>query len=139
MLFGNMPRDGGAFILERAEKEKLLLEFPELEKFVRPFFGSEELINGKMRWCFWIEDQDVDFARQHPELQRVMSSVAQFRKDSKAPSTQEFANRPNRFVQIAGVAKNTSILVAKVSSERRPYLPASIYEANAIASVPHLT
>src|SRR5208282_6816814 len=39
-----------------------------------------------------------------------------------------------RFVQIAGTAKDHSLVVAKVSSERRPYIPITLLSGDAIAS-----
>lgn len=56
------------------------------------------------------------------------------RAASKAPSTKNFANRSHRFVQIQGFAKRYSIAIAKVSSERREYIPADIADAETILS-----
>lgn len=44
MLFGNMPRDGGAFVLDGEERARVLMQHPELERFVRPYMGSEQMI-----------------------------------------------------------------------------------------------
>jgi hypothetical protein len=134
MLFGNMPRDGGSFILSGDERTALLEKHPDLERFIRPYFGSEEMIQGKLRWCFWIEDQESSFASAHPHLKEVLRRVQQFRLASEAGSTRDFASRSHRFVQIAGTAREHSLVVAKVSSERRPYIPVSLLSGNAIAS-----
>jgi hypothetical protein len=134
MLFGNMPRDGGNFILSWDERESLLGQYPELHRFIRPYVGSEEMIQGKLRWCIWIEDQDSSFANDHPYLREVLRKVSQFRLASEAGSTREFASRPYRFVQIAGTAKELSLVVAKVSSERRRYIPINLLKGDAIAS-----
>jgi hypothetical protein len=134
MLFGNMPRDGGNLILSREERDSILVQYPELKKFIRPYFGSEEMINGKLRWCIWIVDGDVDFSRAHPFLSSVLARVRDVRLASDATSTQEFADKPHRFVQIAGTSRNHSLVVAKVSSERRPYIPIDLLNGDAIAS-----
>jgi len=42
---------------------------------------------------------------------------------SDADSTRQFSKQPHRFVQIAGSAKQTVIVVPRVSSENRPFLP----------------
>ena len=60
--------------------------------------------------------------------------VAQMRLGSPAKSTQDFANRPHRFKQIQGVAKNYIIAVPSVSSERREYLPVDVLSARNIVS-----
>lgn len=134
MLFGNMPRDGGNFTLSRIQRDVVLRQYPELSRFIRPYLGSEEMIQGKSRWCLWIQDEEADFARQHPWLRQVLERITLFRLASDAGSTRDFAARPHRFVQIAGTAKRHSLVVAKVSSERRPYVPVTLLPGEAIAS-----
>lgn len=134
MLFGNMPRDGGAFVLDGEERAEVLKQFPEVERFIRPYLGSEQMIQGKPRWCIWIEDDDANFAHEHLYLKTVLTKVRDFRLASVAGSTRDFASRPHRFVQIAGTAKRHSLVVAKVSSERRQYLPVDLLDSNAIVS-----
>ncbi|MGR4847148.1 class I SAM-dependent DNA methyltransferase [Rhizobium sp. LARHSG275] len=134
MLFGNMPRDGGHFILSGEQRDAALKNFPELERFIRPYFGSEEMINGKHRWCVWIEDNDRGFAEHHPFLSGVLARVKEVRSNSEAGSTRDYAERPHRFVQIAGTSTNHSLVIAKVSSERRQYIPVDLLGGTAIAS-----
>lgn len=134
MLFGNMPRDGGSFILSREERDIVLRQYPELDRFIRPYLGSEEMIQGKLRWCIWVEDKDASFAHEHPYLKEVLRKVRAFRLESVAGSTRDFASRSHRFVQIAGTAKEHSLVVAKVSSERRSYIPITLLGRDAIAS-----
>lgn len=134
MLFGNMPRDGGNFVVDSDERWKLLKAYPELKRFVRPYLGSEQMIQGKPRWCIWIEDRDADFARNHPYLKKTLENVRDFRSKSAAASTRDYANKSHRFVQIAGTAKSYSLAIAKVSSEKRPYLPVGLLNGNAVVS-----
>ncbi len=56
MRCGNKPTDGGNFILTDEEKRRFLEEEPDAKKFLRRFTGSEEFINGNMRWCLWLKD-----------------------------------------------------------------------------------
>ncbi len=134
MLFGNMPRDGGSFILSGDDRATVLSTYPNLSRFIRPYLGSEQMIQGKARWCVWIEDRDADFAEQHPFLSQVTARVREFRLKSSAPSTRAFADKAHRFVQIAGTAQRHSLAVAKVSSERRRYLPVDLLTNDAIIS-----
>lgn len=134
MLFGNMPRDGGHFILEADERAQLLEKYPEISRFIRPYLGSEQMIQGKPRWCVWIEAKDSEFAEAHPYLRNVLDRVRDFRAGSAAASTRDFASKPYRFVQIAGTAKHYTLAVAKVSSERRPYLPVHLFDRETIVS-----
>lgn len=122
MFFGNMPRDGGHLFLEAAEVDDLIAD-PTAQRYVKRFVGSEELIKGKQRYCLWVEDEDAADAAIHPKLSKKLKLVAENRKKSPAASTREFAKKPHRFVQIAGRAKKDVIVVPRVSSENRDYLP----------------
>ena len=55
-----MPLDGGNLILSQDEKEDLINENTIFKKFIRPFMGAEEFINGKKRYCLWIKDEDLN-------------------------------------------------------------------------------
>ncbi|WP_333824953.1 class I SAM-dependent DNA methyltransferase [Pinisolibacter sp.] len=134
MLFGNMPRDGGHFILSGEDRRHVLGSYPELARFIRPYLGSEQMIQGKPRWCFWIEARDAEFAGSHPYMKSLLGRVSEFRASSAAASTRDFASKAYRFVQIAGTAKRYTLAVAKVSSERRPYLPIHLFDRDTIVS-----
>ena len=125
MLFGNMPRDGGHLFLSTQEAYELKKN-SETGRFVRRFLGSDELINGKLRYCIWIEDSDSVTARTSSFIAKRLELVAANRNESPAPSTQAFAQFPHRFVQIAGTAQKSAIVVPRVSSENRDYLPVDL-------------
>ncbi|MFT7879058.1 MAG: DNA methyltransferase [Sulfurimonas sp.] len=122
MLFGNMPRDGGNLFISSEEANELR-KLPTTKSFVKRFVGSEELINGKLRYCIWIEDDQADTARENLFIDSRLLAVEENRNQSQAQSTKDFAKKPHRFVQIAGKAENHTIVVPRVSSESRDYLP----------------
>ena len=132
MLFGNMPRDGGGLFISQEEFDALIFQEPKTKKFIRNFLGSEELIKGKIRYCIWIDEKDIDEAKTSSFIQHRLQSVSQTRLESNAESTRDFAERPHRFVQIAGVAKHNSIVIPRVSSENRDYLPVDYVTASNI-------
>ncbi len=78
MLFGNMPRDGGNFILSGDERAEALRVYPEIARFIRLYLGSEQMIQGKPRWCVWIDDKDAEYAQRHPFLCQIMNGVPRF-------------------------------------------------------------
>lgn len=131
MLFGNMPRDGGHLILSPRERSDILAAYPEAEEFIRPYIGADEFINSIERYCIWISDEGLDFACTIPPLADRMTRVSQFRQNSKAESTRQYATRPHRFVQIQNWGK-PAILVPAVTSERRQYLQVGLATSNAI-------
>jgi hypothetical protein len=71
----------------------------------------------------WLEDTDRAKAEVIPELRRRIDAVAKMRAESKAAETRPAASFPHRFRQIQSVAKRSSLVVARVSSENRDYLP----------------
>lgn len=131
MLFGNMPRDGGHLFLTQEEARELRLN-PTTEPYVRRFLGSDELIKGKLRFCLWIEDGEREAAESNAFIANRLALVAENRRRSPAESTRAFASSPHRFVQIAGKAKRSAIVVPRVSSENREYLPVDLVTADCI-------
>lgn len=121
MLFGNMPRSKH-LVLNKSEKERLIDEAVEVQKYIRKFVGSEDFIKQIERYCIWIDETQVNHARLIPSIGRILTLVAQERSMSAAESTQAFAEKPYRFVQIQGTGA-TSIIIPRVSSENRQYLP----------------
>ena len=51
-----MPNDGGNFLLTDEEKEELIKQEPLSEKYIKPLLSASEFLNGKNRWCLWLED-----------------------------------------------------------------------------------
>lgn len=134
MLFGNMPRDGGNLLMDTNLAREVTAEDPVAKLFIKRYVGSEELINGKLRYCLWIEDHHSDIAKKSDFVTQRLALVAENRSSSSAESTRGFASKPHRFVQIAGTAKKASIVVPKVSSESRAYLPVGYVTADTIIS-----
>ncbi|WP_424991358.1 class I SAM-dependent DNA methyltransferase [Fluviibacterium sp. S390] len=134
MLYGNQPRDGGHLCLEMDELRSCRASYPSQTHWFKQYIGSAEMIRGKRRGCIWIPDSDAEEAARHEFVGPRLEKVRKMRAESRAPSTQSFASRPHRFVQIQGVAQLYTIAVAKVSSERRRYIPADIFDHDTIIS-----
>ena len=132
MHLGNMPKDGGNLIFDREAGVRLVEECNVPQKFVRPFFGSEELIHAAPRACLWIEDKEVDEARSFNALAAKFEEVQKFREASKAPSTRSWAGQPHRFVQKSSGNGLTAIIVPRVSSVNRPYLPVDYFNSRPV-------
>lgn len=132
MVFGSMPRDEGNLVLSPEEKDKLT-EDPRVEKFIKRYLGAAEFIRGNDRYCLWIEAEDYEEAMAIPAIRERIKSVAEFRSKSKAKSTQDYAERPYRFVQIS-YKPTSSIIVPSVSSERRKYIPMGFLDKDTVIS-----
>lgn len=134
MVMGSMPRDGGNLILSPQQARELVQKYPDLKQVIRKYVGSDELINGNYRRCLWIPDDLAQEVRKVPEIAARLEQVSEMRRNSPLESTVEFADRPHRFVYLAGAAKSRIIATAGVSSEHRPYLPVDLLEAEAVGS-----
>jgi hypothetical protein len=83
-----------------------------------------------MRYCFWIEDNQVDIAKKSDLICQRLKLVEENRLRSDADSTRQFAHQPHRFVQIAGSAEHSVIVVPRVSSENRDFLPVDYFSSD---------
>ncbi|NKJ02704.1 DNA methyltransferase [Novosphingobium sp. SG707] len=134
MTLGNHPYYGSSLIFSNDEKRDLIEHRPELEKFIRPYAGSSEIIRGVPRHCFWIDDTQVDEVSKIPEISDRLAQVRQARCEKKADKTaQNLVQSPHRF-RDRFLAKSNLIVVPGVSSENRPYLPADLYDARVVIS-----
>ncbi len=123
MEWGNKPTDGGNFFMNAEERKGLLEAYPQARKFIKRFLGAQEFVRGQEKYCLWIEDPERSEAEAIPEIGRRITAVAKMRANSPAAETRPSSNFPHRFRQIQSVAKSNTLVVARVSSENREYLP----------------
>ena len=133
MFFGSMPRDGGGFILSEEEREIFISKNPGSEKFIREYIGANEFINGKKRYCLWLVNANPSELRKCGLIMERINFVKEFRLASKAAATRKFAETPTLFCQIAQ-PETDYIIVPRVSSERRKYVPIGFLQPEVIAS-----
>lgn len=122
MVFGNKPTDGGFLIMDKIEKDNILSEYPQASPLIRRYEGADSYINGEERYCLWIKDEQLSLAKSIPPIAERLLNVAKFRLASKAESTVLYADRPHLFKQRAHI-ETDAIIVPRVSSERREYIP----------------
>ena len=134
MDLGNMPKDGGNLLLSFDDARSAVTAEPAISKFVYDFVGSQEYVKGIVRRCLWIEEDDLGHALASNFIKARLEGVRRMRLESDAASTRAFANRPYRFKQIQGRGKELSIVVPKVTSEARPYLPVGLLSSYSIVS-----
>lgn len=133
MYFGSMPNDGGYLILSPEEKETLLKSDPRAGKYVRQFLGAKEYINGIERYCLWIDAEHANDAIRIPAIRERVENVRANRAESKRKSTNELANIPYAFGEIRQPG-TSYLLVPRVSSENRKYIPVGYVNVETIAS-----
>ena len=132
MSFGNMPLDGGYLLLSNSEKEEFILKEPKSEKFIRPLISAREFLNKELRWCIWLVDANPNEIREMPLVLERIKKVKEFRDASIAPSTRKFSSTPSLFRDRNN--PETTIVVPRVSSENRQYIPMGFFKKEAIVS-----
>jgi hypothetical protein len=134
MNFGSKPVDGGNLLLSKDEMAGLELSINEQDRFIRPIFGSDEFIGGKLRYCIWVKDQDASLAAKHPVLGARLKEVQKMRLASPKAATQRGAAWPHRFDERRQSGTEKVIIVPSVSSESREYLPVGYFPSGTIIS-----
>lgn len=132
MVAGNKPNDGGHLILSDEEKHELLRNEPSAEKFIRKFLGSEEFINGKIRWCLWLKNASPVELRAMPEVMKRVEAVKRSRLESGSPEALRLAAIPYLFRDTR--EPENYLMVPLVSSEQRNYIPIGFLTKETIAS-----
>ena len=122
LRFGSMPNDGGNLILEKNEKEHLVELNSSLAEVIKGFIGSYEFINGQRRWCIFINDSEMQRYCDVPEIASRLEKVKQHREKSTEKSTRLLADKPNHFY-FSAYKPTDAIIIPRVSSERRKYIP----------------
>ena len=114
LRYGSQPIDGGHLILSALERREFLTNNPNLKKFVRPFVGSEEYINGSKRWILALQDAPPNELRKDG-CKTVLEDVRRFRASSKRSVTRELAKFPTEFA-FTTIPKKRFLVVPEVSS-----------------------
>ena len=128
---GNSPYDGGNFLLTEKQKNDFLKEEPKAEKFIKNFLGAREFLNSENKYCIWLYEALPEEIKALPLILDRVKKVREFRMNSPGKETQGYASTPTVFRD-----KNnpeTFIVIPRVSSENRLYIPMGFFDKNSIA------
>ena len=131
--FGSMPNDGGNFLFTDEEKAELLLHEPIAEKYIRPLLSAREFLNGKNRWCLWLEDLEPNDLKSMPLVKQRIENVKNLRAKSTREATKKLAEYPTLFGENRQ-PKSDFVLIPLHSSENRIYIPIGFFNENFIAN-----
>ena len=134
MLFGSMPNDGRNLIIEADEYDDFIKNDPTSEKYIRQFLGAEEFINNKKRYCLWLENASPSEMRKMPLVVQRVGAVRKLRESSNREATRRLADIPHLFGEIRQPKEGKYLLVPRVSSEKRKYIPIGFLSSEIIAS-----
>ena len=130
---GNLPIDGGNYLFTKQEMEEFITSEPLSAQHFRPWYGSEEFIHQKPRYCLWLGECSPAELRRMPHCLKRVEAVREFRMASKRAATQKLADAPTHF-STENMPKTNFIIVPKVSSEKRRYVPMGFMTPDMMAS-----
>ena len=133
LVMGNKPSDDGNLILNEQEMAELISDYPEAKKFIKKFTSADDFINGNSRYCLWIAEKDKNLAKKIPPIKARTEKLYTFRSESKAKSTRDYAEFDYCFRQIS-FKETDGIIVPRVSSESRTYIPLAYISSDTIVS-----
>ena len=132
MLFGNMSNDRGYFSLTEEEKEAIIKESPKARDAIRVFMGADEFINDIPRYCIWLKDVSPAVFEKSKTILNRIKNVREARMASSREATRKLSEFPTLFGEIRQ-PDTDYLLIPRVSSERRKYIPIGFLDKNVIA------
>jgi hypothetical protein len=128
---GNSPYDGGHFLFTEEEKNNFLNKEPYAKKYIKNFLGAKEFINGIKKYCLWLKDVPPEEIKKLPHVLDIVRKVKSFRESSPGKETQSYASSPSLFRDRNNPL--SFIVIPRVSSENRKYIPMGFFDNKFIA------
>lgn len=123
MIYGNKPADGGNLIIEDIDYDEFIKKDPNSRKYIKPLLGAVEYLHNKKRYCIWLQNIAPDEIRKCPMIINRIKQCKESRENSIAEGIRKFANTPTLFAQITQPSDGNYIIIPRVSSEKRRYIP----------------
>ncbi len=133
LIIGSKPIDGGNYIFNAEQREEFIEFEPGSEKFIRPYVGAREFLQGGKRWILSLQDATPNELARLPTVRERIAAVRTYREASKSQPTQELAQTPTNY-HINVIPTDPFLVVPKTSSERREYVPIGWLEPPAVPS-----
>ena len=124
MNFGNMPAEGGQYLFTEEEKNNFILNEPDSEKHFKEIISAHEFLNGKKRYCLWLEDISPSELKKLPNVYKRVQKVREIRLESSRPF---LAETPTLFAQITQPKNKPVLAIPRHSSENRNIIPFGLF------------
>jgi len=132
MVTGNRPADGGHLIIEADEYDGFIKREPLAKAYIKRFMGSREFINNLKRYCLWLVGVSPAELRKMPLVLNRIDLCREDRLNAPDVGRQKLAASPSLFRETLN--PNQFLIVPKVSSENRRYIPIGFMDGNTIIS-----
>lgn len=134
MIYGNKPADGGNLIIEDRDLDEFIRKDPKAKKYIHPLLGASEYIKGNKRWCLWLVGADPEELKKCPMIMERIKKCKEARENSVADGIRKFAATPTLFAQRTQPVNKDFIIVPRVSSQARRYVPMGFIKAGTIVT-----
>lgn len=143
MGIGNKPIDDGNYLFTPEEMAEFLQREPGARRYFRRWLGADEFLNGWERWCLWLGDAEPADLKALPLAMERVAAVRRFRAGRDSKPTQKLAETPRRF-HVEFMPQDDYLLIPRVSSERRDFIPIGFLHKDTLTSdsahtMPHAT
>ena len=122
LLTGSQRIDNDEFMFTDAEKNEFVKKEPLSEKYFRLWYGAEEFLYNRPRWCLYLGNCSPAEIRKMNNCMKILEAVKQYRLASKRAVTVKAALYPARF-GLEVVPTTNFMIIPVVSSEKRLYIP----------------
>ena len=119
---GNKPIDGGYYLFTEEEKSEFIEIEPASEKYFRPWYGANEFLYDKKRYCLWLGECSPKDLRVMPKCLERVEAVRNYRLKSTSAGTKKLADTPTRF-HVENFPKGNFILIPEATISTRRYVP----------------
>ena len=133
LIIGSKPIDGGHYIFTREQKEAFLKAEPGAARFLRPYVGSGEFLQGTMRWILALQEAQASELKRLPRVPERIEAVRAYRLASRSAPAKALAETPTLY-HVNVIPSESFLVIPKVSSERREYVPVGWMKPPTIAS-----
>lgn len=131
--YGSFALDDGNYTISEKEYEELKTADSDIDLFVRPFIGAQELLHNKKRYCIWLKGLSPALINSHPIIKKKVDNVRIWRSNSSRKNTVALANTPTLFAEIRQPETNY-LAIPTVCSENRRYIPMDFLTPDIISS-----
>jgi hypothetical protein len=135
MIIGSKPIDGGYLIFDDIERASFLEGEPAAAKFMHPFIGGVEYLQGRGRWILALQKASPNELRSMPSVIERLKAIREYRRGERPPrkkadsepkptgiSARALADTPTQF-HVTVIPDAPFLAIPENSSETREYLP----------------
>lgn len=131
--YGSMPIDNGFLVIEENDYYKFLDEDKNNQQFIKTYWGGSEFLYNSKRYCLWLDGVEPSKYGKSKLIMDRIKAVREFRENSGREQTNKLADTPGLFGEIRQ-PMSKYLLIPKVSSELRRYIPIGFCRPDIIAS-----